>query len=166
LWGHLWHWSRSIHQKVSITPCNQMEKVLLCCSLLYKSKDASSHPEICQFMHQRNKAEMEKCSSGWWCWNTKNAWLLMFVKLFFYLQQIHPCNYEFFILPLLFHWYYFIFCEVKRAQPPSIYIYIFEWSTSIYKSTNLIVKVLKRIQRVRNYHILQITCIKLNDNHS
>ena len=46
-----------------------------------------------------------------------------------------------------------------------IYIYI-EWSTSIYKSKNLLVKILERIHRVRNYHILQITCIKLNDNHS
>ena len=44
-------------------------------------------------------------------------------------------------------------------------IYI-EWSTSIYKSNNLIVKILEKIQLVRNYRILQITCIKLNDNHS
>ena len=32
--------------------------------IIITSKDSSSHPEICQSMNQRNKAEMEKCSSG------------------------------------------------------------------------------------------------------
>ena len=31
--------------------------------------------------------------------------------------------------------------------------YDIEWSTSIYISKNLIVKILKKIQLVRNYHI-------------
>ena len=68
-----------------------------------------------------SKGEMEKCSSGWWCWYTKNAWLLMFVKLFFISNKFTLAHaiMSFSYYPFFFIGIILFFCEVKRAQPPS-----------------------------------------------